>query len=193
MRKLHLSAAIEFSTGTSEERATAASLGRHPRRSLAPLRGWVLGTLTVGVLDLLDAFVFFGLRGVAPIWILHAIASGLLGPQAREGGAATAGLGVLLHFTIAAGVVGVYFLAGRRLPVLVRRPWICGPLYGLGVYLVMQLVVLPLSAAAVGGIPRAWPVLLNGLLIHALGVGLPSALWARAALRPAEMGAVDAN
>jgi hypothetical protein len=157
----------------------------HGRRSpMTRLRGWLLGSLTVGVLDLLDAFVFFGLRGVAPVRILHSIASGLLGKEAREGGAATAALGVVLHFTIAAGIVGVYFLAARRLPLLARRPWTCGPLYGVAAYFVMQLVVLPLSAAAVGGIPRAWPVLVNGLLIHALGVGLPSALWARAALRP---------
>jgi hypothetical protein len=154
------------------------------RRPPTPLRGFLLGALTVGVLDLLDAFVFFGLRGVAPVRILHSIASGLLGQQARQGGAATAALGVVLHFTIAAGIVGVYFLAARRLPLLVRRPWICGPLYGVAAYFVMQLVVLPLSAAAVGGIPRAWPVLVNGLLIHLLGVGLPSALWARAALPP---------
>ena len=49
-----------------------------------------LGTLTVGVLDLLDAVIFFGLRGVPATAILQSIASGLLGPAAFDGGAATA-------------------------------------------------------------------------------------------------------
>jgi hypothetical protein len=37
-----------------------------------------------------------------------------------------------------------------------------------------------MSAAVTGGTP-AGPVLMNGLLIHAFGVGLPAALAARAA------------
>ncbi len=51
--------------------------------------------------------------------------------------------------------------------------------YGIGVYLVMNLVVLPLSAA---GKPTFVPVVvLNGVLIHMFGVGVPSCLAARAA------------
>ena len=33
-------------------------------------------------------------------------------------------------------------------------------------------------------LPSAFPVLANGILIHIFGVGLPSALFARAALPP---------
>jgi hypothetical protein len=40
------------------------------------------------------------------------------------------------------------------------------------------MVVLPMSSAAVG--PPSAIVVANGLLIHALGVGIPSALTARA-------------
>jgi hypothetical protein len=47
------------------------------------------------------------------------------------------------------------------------------------VYAVMNLAVVPLSAAEVG--KPSPPVIANGLLIHMLGVGLPSALFARAA------------
>ncbi|MGH7557173.1 MAG: hypothetical protein ACREMD_05240 [Gemmatimonadota bacterium] len=146
---------------------------------LSPGRALLYGTLTVGILDLLDAFVFFGLRGVAPILIPQSIASGLLGRAAYEGGAATAALGVLLHFFIALVIVFTYHAASRRLPLLARRPLLHGPLYGLLVYAVMNLIVLPLSAAVVG--PKSWPEVVNGVLIHILGVGLPSALSARAA------------
>jgi uncharacterized membrane protein YagU involved in acid resistance len=90
-------------------------------------------------------------------------------------------LGALLHFFIAFVVVLVYFLASRRLPVLREHPVLCGALYGVGVWLAMNFVVLPLSAAAVG--PRVWPVVVNGLAIHVFGVGIPSALFARAGRR----------
>ncbi len=137
-----------------------------------------LGGLVVGVLDILDAFVFFGLRGVPPIAIPQSIASGLLGRAAFRGGLPTAALGMLLHFGISFAVVSVYYAATRWLPVLARRPLVFGPLYGLVVYVVMNYVVLPLSAAVTGSGPKPAAVVVNGLLIHLLGVGLPSALFA---------------
>jgi hypothetical protein len=148
-------------------------------RSLSPAQAVLLGTLTVGVLDLIDAMVFFGLRGVAPVRILQSIAAGLLGRDAFRGGPATAALGALLHFFIAFGIVCVYYLVSRRLGILTRHPVLCGLLYGVLVLVIMNRVVIPLSAAVTG--PMSLPVLVNGLLIHALGVGLPSALFARAA------------
>lgn len=141
------------------------------------LRRFVLGGLIVGILDGLDAVLFFGARGVAPHRIAQAIASGLLGREAFRGGAGTIALGVALHFLIAFLIVGIYHLAATRLAILRQRPVLCGIAYGLLAYVVMNEVVLPLSAAAGGG-ARPWPVLLNGLLIHALGVGLPAALTA---------------
>jgi hypothetical protein len=151
------------------------------RKPLTPAQALLCGTLTVGTLDILDAFLFFyGYREVSPIRILQSIASGLLGRASFQGGIPTAALGLLLHFFIAFMIVLTYWLASRRMPSLARHPLLYGPLYGLAVYAVMNFVVVPLSAANSGGIP-ATPVLINGLLIHALGVGLPSALFARAA------------
>ena len=150
----------------------------------ARLSAWqalLYGTLVVGTLDALDAIVFFGLRsGARPIRIFQGIAVGLIGPAARQGGLKTAALGVFLHYFIAFGIVVTYFLVSRRVRLLTRRPVICGLAYGLVVYAVMNLVVLPLSKVGGPSMPAA-PVLANGLLIHMLGVGLPSALFARAA------------
>ncbi len=147
-----------------------------------PLKALLLGGIAVGVLDLLDAVLFFGSRGVPAIAVLQSIASGLLGRAAYRGGMATAALGTLLHFGIAFAVVTTYYLASRRIPALAQRPWLYGPLYGLAVYCVMTFVVVPLSAASIG--PPSLPVAVNGVLIHLLGVGLPSALAARAAGSP---------
>jgi hypothetical protein len=145
--------------------------------------GWALlaGTFAVGVLDLLDAVVFFGLRGVEPIRIFQGIASGLLGRAAFSGGRAAAALGIALHFFIAFAIVLVFHLAAKRLPVLTRAPFWSGILYGVAVYLVMNRVVLPLSAAASSRPSGA--VLVNGVLIHMFGVGLPAALSVWAASR----------
>jgi hypothetical protein len=85
-------------------------------------RALLFGTLAVGVLDLLDAFVFFGLRsGVRPIRILHSIASGLLGRASFAGGWRTATLGLALHFFIAFVIVLVFMMASRPLPWLRRH------------------------------------------------------------------------
>ena len=108
---------------------------------------FVLGGGLAGVLDLTWALVTASLQGRAPLRVLHSIASGVLGKAAYTGGVATAALGVVLHFAIACGACGVYYAASRRLPLLVRRPVVTGPIYGVGVYLVMSLVVVPLSAA----------------------------------------------
>jgi hypothetical protein len=144
-------------------------------------RALLYGTLAVGILDLLDALVFFGLRGVQPIRIFQSIASGLLGRAAFSGGMGSAALGVALHFFIAFLIVAVFFLASRRLPALVRAPILSGLIYGIGAYIVMQYVVIPLSAAGTGRF--SWPVFVNGVLIHMFGVGLPASLAARAATR----------
>jgi hypothetical protein len=147
------------------------------------LRAIAYGGLVVGVLDLLDAFLFFGLRsGARPTAILHSIAAGVLGRDAaRAGGIATAALGLFLHFLVATLITTVCVVASRFLPVL-RRHWIVyGVGFGVIAYFVMTFVVVPLSNAGPGRITFAlpvMPVLTNGLLVHAFGVGLPAAYFA---------------
>jgi hypothetical protein len=154
-----------------------------PKTTISPIAAVLGGGLTAALLDIAYAFVFFGLRGVDAIRILHSIASGVLGKAAYKGGGGAAALGALLHVGIALVMAAVYVAASRRLPTLARRPWLWGPLYGIGCYLVMNYVVLPLRFG-----PKPAPsieVLVGGVAIHILGVGLPIALFAaRAALSP---------
>lgn len=156
---------------------------RDPARPrLSPGRALLYGTLVAGALDILEVIAFAGVRGVPPVRVLQSVASGVLGRGAYAGGWAAAALGLALHFLIAFCAVAVYQLASRRFPALIRRPLLWGPLYGVAVWGVMNFVVVPLSAAAIGAPTRA--SVINGLLIHALGIGIPSALFARAALLP---------
>jgi hypothetical protein len=149
---------------------------RNGKGSLPFFRALVYATLLAGALDAADGVVFFGLHGLNPIQVLQYIASGLLGAQSFQGGLATAGVGVLIHFSIALVVAAIYFLASRRIPAL-RSYWVqFGLLYGAAVWFVMNLVILPHSAVAPGPIGAA--ALLNGVIGHALFVGLPIAFFA---------------
>jgi uncharacterized membrane protein YagU involved in acid resistance len=154
-------------------------MGQGPGRAGAIL----YGTLAVGLLDILEAFASWGLRGVSPVRVLQSIAAGLLGrSEAYAGGLASAGLGIVLHFFIAFSVVCVYHLASRKLPVLTRLWLPSGLLYRVLVYFVMNDVVIPLSALERA--PRfSLALLLNGVITHALLVGLPSALSAKLSQR----------
>ena len=146
-------------------------------RTLPVSRAILYATLVVGVLDAADGVVFRGLQGQNPIQVLQYIASSLLGARSFSGGLATAGLGLVVHFAIALVVAAIYILASRRVAVL-RTQWVLlGLLYGSAVWAVMNLLVLPLTAVAPGPIMTA--ALVNGVIGHALFVGLPSAFFAK--------------
>lgn len=109
-----------------------------------PLPAIFVGGFIVGVLDLLCAIVVYSPK--KPILVPQTIAGGLLGLKSYEGGMQTAVLGVVLHFVIAFGAATVYYLASRKLPLLIQRAVLCGLIYGALVYAFMHVVVLPLSA-----------------------------------------------
>lgn len=151
---------------------------------LPPARAALYGGLAAGALDLLNAFMFFWFySGATPVGILQSIAAGWIGRNpARAGGAPTALLGFFSHFLIATIFAAAYVWASGYIEVL-RKRWIMwGLLYGIAAYFVMSWVVVPVSNAG-GGISMtlalpARPLLINGLLIHAFGVGLPIAYFA---------------
>ena len=138
----------------------------------------LLGGLIAGTLDILAAFGNSGWRGVNPMRVLQAIASGLLGAASFKGGWTTAALGLVLHFFIATTATAVYYAASRKLKVLVTHAILCGLAYGLPVYLVMNLVVLPLSAVPFK-ISYAPGEVATAVLILMFCVGLPIALIVR--------------
>ena len=150
---------------------SVASVAVTPRR-LSALPAIFVGGLLAGSLDLGSAFVSFG-AGVP-----RAIAAGLLGRSAFQGGPTTYALGIALHFFIAVSAAAVYYGASRRLAFLKEHAVVCGLFYGIAVFLVMNLVVLPLSALHVRG-PFQLAGLIQGLLVHMFFIGLPIALSVR--------------
>jgi hypothetical protein len=142
------------------------------------VRAILLGGLIAGVLDLIFAFIWYGPRGVSPMRIMQSIASGLLGMGAYDGGVATAALGVALHFLILIVAAAIYYSASRRLELLREQPVIAGLLFGIAIWIVMNLVVVPLSAFP-HEVTRTFASSLPHIVAHMVLVGLPIGLAAR--------------
>src|SRR5918993_3025166 len=146
-------------------------------------RTFVASALIVGVLDIAYAILFSYVRsGTPPLRLLQSVASGALGRDAFTGGGTTAAIGLGFHFLIAFIVTAVFFAAAARLPALTTRPVIMGALYGIGVYLVMNFLVIPLSRIGPRPLPPA-VVLFTGVLVHMFLIGVPIASGARRAFR----------
>ena len=76
------------------------------------------------------------------------------------------------------------YLVARRWPLLYERAVPCGAAYGLLLYVIMNYIVVPLSAAGHGGAKDPLWVGLS-IVVHAVLIGIPIALFTRRALRPA--------
>jgi hypothetical protein len=164
------------SSGESRRMATITSMNHGGNtRSARQLRHWlpiVVGGLIAGGLDLICAYVSYG-PGVPRV-----IAAGLLGRPAIHGGAGAYVLGIFLQFFIATMAAAVYYAASRKLHFLTEHFLVCGLFYGMSVFLVMTLIVVPLSALHARG-PFALTGLIQGLLIHMICIGLPIAFSVR--------------
>ena len=135
------------------------------------------GGLISGVLDLIYATASVVLRGYSAIVLPQAIATGLLGVNSFKGGVRTAILGVALEFLITFVATAVYFAASRKLTFLIRHAVRWGLLYGAAIYLFMNLIVVPLSAAP--KFDHTWASRVSDFLVHLFFIGLPMALAVR--------------
>ena len=136
------------------------------------------GGLAAGILDILNAIVFWRLyAGTSPTVILQSIAAGIQGKAAFAGGGGSAALGLFFHLAIMCAMAAVYWLACRRWNWMIEKPLQAGVAYGLVTWAVMNYVVVPLSRASAPPFIASW--FLDGLLAHVLLVGLLFAFVAR--------------
>ena len=132
--------------------------------------------LIAGVLDITSAFVIAELKGTGSIRMLQGIASGLLGPRSFDGGMATAGLGLAVHFLIAFTAASVFYAVSPKLTFLTQHAVTSGLLYGIAVYLFMYWIVVPLAFVnARHSVSRD----VTAVIIHMLLIGLPISLIVR--------------
>src|ERR1051326_6439758 len=101
----------------------------------SPLRAIVTAWLVVGILDITSAFVIAMIKGTGSIRMLQGIASGLLGHQSFEGGLATAGLGLGIHFLVALAGVSIFYIASRKINFFTAQTLVSGSFLGIAVSL----------------------------------------------------------
>lgn len=144
----------------------------------------------VGILDGLFAIALYvlALKVTTPWRLFQSIASAVLGPESFQGGRVAAGLGLFLHFAVAHAWSAVYFVTLRVSPLFRRlvaspgRAAVVGMAYGILVWLVMDLLVIPMTRTR--PTPVTAPSFLYVLIGHMFVVGLPIAL----VLRPQPAG-----
>ena len=135
-----------------------------------------LAGLIAGILDITSAFVIAGIKGTGSLRMLQGIASGLLAQRSFEGGMATAGLGLAIHFLIAFTAAAVFYAASRKLSSLTQHAVVSGLLYGIAVYIFMYWIVVPLAfPTARHSMSRD----VTAVIIHIVLIGLPISLVVR--------------
>jgi len=135
--------------------------------------------LIAGTLDISENIIFNHFRGVTMKMIFQYIASGLLGMKAFGMGSESVALGVAIHYAIAMTWTVIFYFVSRKLIFLTRHAAISGLVYGGVVYIIMNFVVLPLTA--VPHAPRAMTVAsrVSGVLALLLCIGLTISLLVR--------------
>jgi hypothetical protein len=147
-------------------------------------RPLLAGGLICGVLDINAAFVSAYLTAEhSPMWVLRAVASALLGRDAaRDGGNWVGVLGLGMHFTVAFTATLVFVVLSRKFPLMLRHAVPSGILFGLGVYLFMNCITIPVCSwfrslylqtpVTWAHAPFAWPQFCIHLFIVGLSISL---------------------
>jgi len=136
--------------------------GRHSAVVAILLGGTIAGIVDIGAASAINGFI-------NPLTICKIIAGGLLGLKtALAGGLEIAALGFALQVGMGVLIALIYNLGAMLLPLL-RRHWLpAGLTFGVGVYFVMEYVVVPNSM--IGHSP---PLALNlSLLLNLLAMML---------------------
>ena len=134
-----------------------------------------LGGFIAAVGDISYAIIFAITQGSSAEHLLQFVATGLLGEGAFQGGWATAGFGLALHFAITFFITFLFYMTSLRISFINRRPIIAGMALGIIVFIVMKFIVLPLSAFPYPINLKPLSTITN-LLSHIFFFGIPIAV-----------------
>ncbi len=132
------------------------------------LAGFVAGTLDITGAILVYCYV---MKALSPLRLLQGISVGLFGDMALHNEIPMAFIGLGIHYAIAFCFTIMYFFAFSYIPFLRKQRIISGLLYGVFVWSVMNLIVLPLSNAH--HYPFNIKSALTAVAILILCIGLP--------------------
>ncbi len=134
--------------------------------------------LLAGILDISGAIISFMIRtGKNPVVIFRFIASAVFGKLAYDGGWVMVVVGVLFHFIIAMSFTVLFFWLYPRLKFISAPIFVTGLVYGILVWVVMNLLVLPLTRIPFNGIKlNVWTFV--GIFLLMVCIGVPVAYLA---------------
>lgn len=134
--------------------------------------------LIAGTLDMSAALINFYLKTGKDVAIVPKyIASAVIGPTAMQGGMATIIIGLFLHYVIAFLFTFFFSLIFKKLWFWFRSIIFIAILYGIFIWLIMNLVVVPNTLASHG--PISWKEAIISCLILIGCMGYPLAFLFR--------------
>lgn len=135
--------------------------------------------LLAGTLDILAAFTqFYIMTGKSPLIVLKYIASAVFGrDRAYAEGYSMIFLGLLFHYLIALSFALLFIILYLKWPLIRKKIILSGFVYGLFVWAVMNLVVVPLSRVATPSFDLK-KALIAALILVTM-IGIPIALVTR--------------
>jgi hypothetical protein len=160
---------------------TTAAMTTPSNYSNSALRGILLGGFFAGLADFIYPTVKTVMAGGSWMRPWKGVAGGLLGERVRDGGLEMVVLGASLHWFICISAAAILYFVVSRVKWLPRQ-WIAlAIIHGIAVLLVMNYIILPLSAIGRGIYP------LKDLHIHAFWhivlIGIPTGFFVSRALK----------
>jgi uncharacterized membrane protein YagU involved in acid resistance len=142
--------------------------------SFSPAATTILkATGIAGTFDILSAFLAFGVLfgSASPPRILKGIAGAVQGKGAMDGGLGTELLGLFIHYSITLVFAAFFFVILPFVPFLKKNKIVGGVLYGLFVYVVMNMIVLPMIGYS--SYHFRWVGFLENVIILIYAIGIP--------------------
>jgi hypothetical protein len=138
----------------------------------SPLKTVATAGMLAGTLDALAAMALtYFVYDRNPKGVFKYIASGVFGKEAFSGDWDMVFFGLIFHFLIAMTWALFFFLLYPKIPALSRNKFATGMGYGIVIWLVMNLAILPLSNVPPGSIGLSAAI--TGIVILMIAVGLP--------------------
>jgi len=141
------------------------------------IRAIVSGGALAALLDGVCVTGLYSLKSIPAITLWQNVASSLLGEGAFTTGWTGGIIGLLLHCGVAFTAATVFVFTARWFPAILRHDNLSGVAFGLIVFVVMNLVVVPLSRMPKRTVPLS--MISMQIVMHIVLVGLPISISSR--------------
>ena len=159
---------------------TTAAMAGANWNSPAIYKAILLAGLAGGAVDAVYFSAGAVLKGSTPVRVLQGIASFWLDKAALDGGAASAMLGLATHFGLATLMAAGFVLARPFLPGLRGPALQAGIVWGVMLYLLMYLIILPLRWPALYPRWDGWTSGLDVMAHMAVGIAIAATIGRQA-------------